>query len=96
MSGGATFEFKIEKIDQALHTAPVIHVDGATAFIANDSMVRFNLIQDRATASTDVQQPPIERVVCARLVMSPLVFFQLVQWLSENADGLKSAIRERG
>lgn len=85
--GSQPLEIKIEKLDQALHTAPVIYVDGAHAFAGNDQAVRFNFFQDKLlSGEISLQGVPVERVVCARIVMAPAVFKQLVLWLNQNAS----------
>jgi hypothetical protein len=79
----------ISTIDHALHQAPVIHVDGAAGFVANNEVVKFNLVQDRlVSAPNSDREIPIERVVCARLVMSPSVFKSLVEWVRANSESL--------
>jgi hypothetical protein len=69
-------------VDHAIHDAPVIHVDGALGLAYNDQVVKLNLYQDRLVGLGD---RPIQRVICARLVMSPFVFHQLLQWMQNNA-----------
>lgn len=78
--------FTIERTDPALHEAPVIFVDGAGTFLANSQTVKFNFFQDRAVAKEDSTAIPIERVVCARLVMSPQVFQEFVAWINNTAS----------
>lgn len=75
----------ITKSDQAVHVAPVIYADGAQNFAGNDQVVKFNLFQDRLVGiDGDHAGIPIERVVCARLVMSPLTFKAFVEWAQKN------------
>lgn len=76
--------FEIKEMDTALHQAPTIHVDGAQSIIANEYVVKFNLFQDRLVGSAGKDsQVPIERVICARLVMSPVVFKQIADWMGK-------------
>lgn len=70
-------------IDQSLHEAPVIFIDGATAYSTLGDTVRFNLIQDRLVWTGQPDQAPMQRVVCARLVMTKEAAHQLAKWLVE-------------
>lgn len=67
--------------DEAISDAPVIFIDGAQTIAANDHVVRFNLFQDRATSDAK----KLQRVVCARLVMSHSTFQSLTDWLQTHA-----------
>lgn len=78
---------KIDRSDQALHDAPVIFVDGAQTLIASDQLVKFNLYQDRLIGHAGEQpEVSLERVICARIVMTPAVFKQFVDWVKRTAD----------
>ena len=85
-------QFEITRTDAALHNAPVIYVDGAQTFIANEHMVKFNLIQDRLVGSAGVDPSmPLERVVCARLVMTSVAFLSLADWMGQQAAHMRDA-----
>lgn len=80
-------QFEVGKTVQAILEAPVIQVDGAQLFVLTPEIVKFNLYQDRLTGEpTDNSLPPIQRVVCARLVMTPVVAKQLADWLHSNTS----------
>jgi hypothetical protein len=84
---------EISRTDEALREAPVIYIDGAQAFIASDQFVKFNLIQDLLVGGTGpTPATPLERVVCARLVMSPMVFRQLATWVADLANKLPQEV----
>lgn len=87
---------KVEQINEALDSAPVIHVDGGSGIAIIGENVRFNFTHDKLKTykfSEDVETIDlIERAVCARLVMSPVAFVGLVDWLEKfvNETGLRS------
>jgi hypothetical protein len=84
-------QFEVGKTIQAVSEAPVIQVDGAQLFVLTPEMVKFNLYQDRLTGEpTDPTLPPIQRVVCARLVMTPVIAKQLADWLQSNTSHIAS------
>lgn len=68
---------------QALETAPVIHVDGAIGFLITNGLCKFNLYQDRNTIA-ESEGRALERVVAARLVMTPDVARSLTKWLTDS------------
>ena len=77
---------------QAVHEAPVILADGAVGLIADDHLVKFNLYQDRIVIGSSASlDQPVERVICARLVMSRSVFAQLAEWLIGAADKIPAS-----
>jgi len=82
-------------IDQALHTAPVIYLDGAAQFIANDTMVKVCLYQELPISPPGGEKVPVARVVCARLVMTPFVLSQLADWLTKQSVGLQEVLGQR-
>jgi hypothetical protein len=85
--------WNVETVLEAVLEAPFIYMDGAANFAANAQIVKFNLFQDRViTRPPGSDQPPIERVVCARLAMSPLTLLQLAQWLGTNAQQMIQAV----
>lgn len=82
--------FTIATTTEAILEAPVIYLDGAQTFAASDHVVKFNLFQDRLVARPQGSaEPPVERVICARLAMSPVTFVQLANWLAQNAQRMQ-------
>ncbi len=79
---------EISRTTDATMEAPVIQFDGAHAIAAIGGLVKFNLFQDRLLTKPSPDGVPVERVVCARLVMTPAVLKQLADWLSEHASDL--------
>lgn len=76
-------QIHITEIDQAIHEAPVIFVDGAQSLIVGDMGVRFNFYQDRlVSAISPMEEPTIRRVVCARMAMNIKTLVQLYDWLT--------------
>lgn len=81
--GPKTVNLKIkpEDADQALLEAPVIFIDGAQGMAYTEHLVKLNLFQDRLVAVGD---KPIERVICARLVIPRNVFHSILKWMAQN------------
>lgn len=69
--------------------APTIHVDGAQGMIANNHVIRFNLVTDCLVIPEHSDASPVRRTTSARLVMSREVFFSLADWLKNNADAME-------
>ena len=77
-------------IAQALGTAPVIFVDGASGIAAAPDVVRFNLYHDCITVSPEWADQPnkaITRIICARLVMSRATAVAIHRWLGDALSG---------
>jgi hypothetical protein len=61
-------------------------MDGAQGIVSNDQIVKINLFQDRLVGEGGTRPSvPLDRVICARLVMTPQVFKELTIWLSKYA-----------
>jgi hypothetical protein len=84
-SGPITRELRITETTQAMHEAPVIQIDGAQSFGVIAGLVKFNCFQDRLISGAG-DGLPVERIVCARMVMTPVVVKQLADWLSKNTQ----------
>ena len=66
-------------IDQALHIAPVIFVDGAHSFTTDGHICKFNFFADFLNSEPT---KPDTRVVVARMVMSAATVRSLAGWLA--------------
>ncbi|HZP21320.1 MAG TPA: hypothetical protein VFB16_14075 [Bauldia sp.] len=84
-----TMRVTITSINQAVMEAPIIHIDGAHSIVGHDQIIKINLFQDRLLSGVTLEgETPVERVVCARLVMSLAVAKQLADWLAKNMAGV--------
>jgi hypothetical protein len=85
-------QITIDTVDAAIHQAPVIFLDGAEMMVTSPQIAKFNLYQDRITSSgAGAAGKPVERVVCARLVMTRETLHQLSTWLHNSIQSLQAS-----
>lgn len=80
-----------QRFDPNLQGAPVLYVDGAQGFAVLNGVARFNLYQDRLTASPVLGTGPAEtRIVAARIVMPVETAISLYKWLGDKVVPLEA------
>lgn len=81
---------EVKEIDNALHNAPEIFIDGAQGLAVSETLVKINFYQDRMlSVMSGEDEDTIRRTVCLRMVLTHRSLVELYQWLTPAVERLK-------
>ncbi len=87
-SAGGERILEIKEVDNALHDAPEIFVDGAQGLAVSETLVKINFYQDRMlSVMSEEDKDTVRRTVCIRMVLTHRSLVELYQWLTPASIG---------